>query len=306
MREKLRIGTRGSPLAVIQAEAVGGLLAAAFPGLAVDYVIVRTSGDRIQDRPLAEVGGKGLFTKEIEQALFAGEIDLAVHSMKDVETFLPDGLRIAAMLPREDPRDVLLSRDGATLDDLPRGARIGTSSVRRQAQILHRRPDLAVVPFRGNVQTRLRKLEEGEADATLLAAAGLKRLDSLDIATQILDADELLPAAAQGAIGVEIRRDDADVAAMLAAIDHPDTTLCVETERAMLAALDGSCRTPIGALAELDALDDGIFLRGLVARPDGTELHRGDRRGARGDAVAIAAELGAELRAAIGEDFFKW
>ncbi len=306
MKEKLRIGTRGSPLAVIQAETVGGLLTAAYPGLAVDYVIVRTSGDRIQDRPLAEVGGKGLFTKEIEQALFAGEIDLAVHSMKDVETFLPDGLCIAATLPREDPRDVLLSRDGATLDDLPEGARIGTSSVRRQAQLLHRRPDLAVVPFRGNVQTRMRKLADGEADATLLAAAGLKRLDNLDIATQILDADDLLPAAAQGAIGVEIRQDDTDVAAMLAAIDHPDTTLCIETERAMLAALDGSCRTPIGALAELDTLDDGVFLRGLVARPDGSELHRGDRRGARADAIEMAAELGAELRAAMGEDFFKW
>ena len=306
MKEKLRIGTRGSPLAVIQAETVGRMLEAAFPGLAVDYVIVRTSGDRIQDRPLAEVGGKGLFTKEIEQALFAREIDLAVHSMKDVETFLPDGLRIAAMLPREDPRDVLLSRDGATLDDLPEGARIGTSSVRRQAQILHRRPDLAVVPFRGNVQTRLRKLEAGEADATLLAAAGLKRLDSLDIATQILDSDDLLPASGQGAIGVEARADEILVLEMLAAIDHPDTTLCVEAERAMLAALDGSCRTPIGALAELDTLDEGIFLRGLVARPDGSEMHRGDRRGAREDAAAMAADLGAELRAAMGEDFFKW
>jgi hydroxymethylbilane synthase len=306
MKEKMRIGTRGSPLAVIQAETVGKLLTEAFPGLGVDYLIVRTSGDRIQDRPLAEVGGKGLFTKEIEQALFSGEIDLAVHSMKDVETFLPDGLCIAATLPREDPRDVLLSRDGKTLDDLPDGARIGTSSVRRQAQILHRRPDLAVVPFRGNVQTRMRKLDSGEADATLLAAAGLNRLNNIGIATQILAADDLLPAAAQGAIGVEIRQGDTERAEMLAAIDHPDTTLCIETERAMLAALDGSCRTPIGALAELDTTDDGVFLRGLVARPDGSELHRGDRRGARSDAIEMATELGAELRAAMGEDFFRW
>jgi hydroxymethylbilane synthase len=306
MKERLRIGTRGSPLAVIQAETVGGLLTAAHPGLDVEYVIVRTSGDRIQDRPLADVGGKGLFTKEIEQALFDDAIDLAVHSMKDVETFLADGLRIAAMLPREDPRDVLLGPGEETLDSLPPGTRIGTSSVRRQAQILHRRPDLTVVPFRGNVQTRLRKLGEGEADATLLAAAGLKRLDNLDIATQILDTDELLPAAGQGAIGVEAREGDADVMATLAAIDHPDTTLCVEMERALLAALDGSCRTPIGALAELDTTDDGIFLRGLVARPDGSELHRGDRRGDRADALEMAADLGAELRAAMGEDFFKW
>lgn len=306
MKEKLCIGTRGSPLAIIQAEAVGGLLEATIPGLSVEYIIVRTSGDRIQDRPLAEVGGKGLFTKEIEQDLFAGKIDLAVHSMKDVETFLPDGLCIAAMLPREDPRDVLLAADGQTLETLPAGARIGTSSVRRQAQILHRRPDLSVVPFRGNVQTRLRKLADGEADATLLAAAGLKRLDTMAIANQVLEVDEILPAAGQGAIGVEMRADDADVMAMLSAIDHPDTTLRVSAERAVLAALDGSCRTPIGALADLDASGEEVYLRALVARPDGSELHRGERRCGRKDAIAVATELGAELRAAMGEDFFAW
>jgi len=306
MKEKLCIGTRGSPLAIIQAEAVGGLLEATIPGLSVEYIIVRTSGDRIQDRPLAEVGGKGLFTKEIEQDLFAGKIDLAVHSMKDVETFLPDGLCIAAMLPREDPRDVLLAADGQTLETLPAGARIGTSSVRRQAQILHRRPDLSVVPFRGNVQTRLRKLADGEADATLLAAAGLKRLDTMAIANQVLEVDEILPAAGQGAIGVEMRADDADVMAMLSAIDHPDTTLRVSAERAVLAALDGSCRTPIGALADLDASGEEVYLRALVARPDGSELHRGERRCGRKDAIAVATELGSELRAAMGEDFFAW
>lgn len=306
MKEKLCIGTRGSPLAIIQAEAVGGLLEAAFPGLLVEYIIVRTSGDRIQDRPLADVGGKGLFTKEIEQDLFANKIDLAVHSMKDVETFLPDGLCIAAMLPREDPRDVLLAAPGQTLDSLPAGARIGTSSVRRQAQILHRRPDLAVVPFRGNVQTRVRKLGDGEAEATLLAAAGLKRLDRMDIATQVLDADAILPAAGQGAIGIETRADDDAVIAMLSAIDHADTALRVAAERAVLAALDGSCRTPIGALADFDASGSEVTLRALVARPDGSELHRGERRGVRSDAVAMATELGAELRATMGEDFFAW
>jgi hydroxymethylbilane synthase len=306
MKEKLCIGTRGSPLAIIQAEAVGGLLEAAFPGLAVEYIIVRTSGDRIQDRPLADVGGKGLFTKEIEQDLFAGNIDLAVHSMKDMETVLPEGLCIAAMLPREDPRDVLLAGAGQTLDTLPAAARVGTSSVRRQAQILHRRPDLTVVPFRGNVQTRLRKLEAGEADATLLAAAGLKRLGTMEIVNQVLDPDEILPAAGQGAIGIETRAADEDVVSMLSAIDHPDTTLRVSAERAVLAALDGSCRTPIGALADLDASGGAAYLRALVARPDGSEMHHGERRCSRGDAIAAASELGAELRAAMGEAFFSW
>jgi hydroxymethylbilane synthase len=304
MTHKLRIGTRGSPLALIQAEAVGAALMRAHAGLEVDYCVVRTSGDRIQDRPLAEVGGKGLFTKEIEQGLLDNQIDLAVHSMKDVETFLPDGLCIAAMLPREDPRDVLLSAGGEPLDTLPRGARIGTSSIRRQAQVLHRRPDLRVVPFRGNVQTRLRKLEAGEADATLLAAAGLKRLAQLDLATQMLDADLILPAAGQGAIGIEARASDAVTLSLLEAINHRDTQICVSAERAMLAALDGSCRTPIGALAELDAAGRTVTLRGLVARPDGSELHRREGRAASSDATGMASDLGAELRALMTEGFF--
>jgi hydroxymethylbilane synthase len=304
MTPKLRIGTRGSPLALIQAEAVGGALMRAHAALEIDYCVVRTSGDRIQDRPLAEVGGKGLFTKEIEQALFDKQIDLAVHSMKDVETFLPDGLSIVAMLPREDPRDVLLSANGESLDALPRGARIGTSSVRRQAQLLNRRPDLRVVPFRGNVQTRLRKLEAGEADATLLAAAGLKRLAQLGLMTQMLDVDVILPSAGQGAIGVEARTADTATLSLLDAINHRDTEICVSAERAMLAALDGSCRTPIGALAELDAAGRTLRLRGLVARPDGTELHRRERTAAAGDAIAMAADLGAELRALMAADFF--
>jgi hydroxymethylbilane synthase len=305
MTGRLRIGTRGSPLALVQAKAVGAALMQAHPGLAVDYQVVRTSGDRIQDRPLAEVGGKGLFTKEIEQALLAGAIDLAVHSMKDVETFLPDGLCITAMMPREDPRDVLLSRDGARLADLPQGARVGTSSVRRQAQILHRRPDLRILPFRGNVETRLQKLAAGEADATLLAAAGLKRLGRLDAATEILDPGVLLPGAGQGAIGIETRTADAATRDLLASIDHRDTSLCVAAERAMLAALDGSCRTPIGALAVLDRAGKTLRLQGLVARPDGSELHRRERSVAAGDALAMASEMGAELRALMGEGFFQ-
>ena len=304
MTPKLRIGTRGSPLALIQAEAVGGALMRAHAALEIEYCVVRTSGDRIQDRPLAEVGGKGLFTKEIEQALFDNQIDLAVHSMKDVETFLPDGLSIVAMLPREDPRDVLLSANGESLDALPEGARLGTSSVRRQAQLLHRRPDLRVVPFRGNVQTRLRKLGEGEADATLLAAAGLKRLAQLGVMTQMLEADVILPSAGQGAIGVEARTGDTATLALLAAINHRETEICVSAERAMLGALDGSCRTPIGALAELDGSGKTLRLRGLVARPDGSELHRRERSAATGDAIAMAADLGAELRALMTADFF--
>jgi hydroxymethylbilane synthase len=289
---------------LIQAEAVGAALMRAHAGLEVDYCVVRTSGDRIQDRPLAEAGGKGLFTKEIEQALLDNQIDLAVHSMKDVETFLADGLCIAAMLPREDPRDVLLSAGGEALDALPTGARIGTSSIRRQAQILHRRPDLRVVPFRGNVQTRLRKLETGEADATLLAAAGLKRLARLDLATELLEVDIMLPAAGQGAIGVEAKAADSHTLGLLDAINHRETQICVSAERAMLAALDGSCRTPIGALAELDASGRTLRLRGLVARPDGTELHRREQSAAVGDAVATATALGAELRSLMAPGFF--
>lgn len=304
MTQRLRIGTRGSPLALIQAETVGAALLRAYPDVALDYRVVRTSGDRILDRPLAEVGGKGLFTKEIEQALLDDEIDLAVHSMKDVETFLADGLCIAAMLPREDPRDVLLSAGGERLGALPQGARIGTSSIRRQAQLLHRRPDLRVVPFRGNVQTRLKKLQAGEAEATLLAAAGLKRLARLDLATEVLDADAMLPAAGQGAIGIEARVSDTAVTAMLARIDHRATHLCVSAERAMLAALDGSCRTPIGALAELDETGRSLRLRGLVARPDGSELHRRERSATATDGPAMAADLGAELRGLMAPGFF--
>ncbi|PPR18187.1 MAG: Porphobilinogen deaminase, partial [Alphaproteobacteria bacterium MarineAlpha10_Bin3] len=208
MANILKIGTRGSPLALIQANDVRDRLLAAHDGLEVEIIVIRTTGDRIQDRPLADIGGKGLFIKEIEEALFDGGIDLAVHSMKDVETQLPEGLGIAVILPREDPRDAFISNRAASLSELPAGATVGTSSLRRQAQIRHARPDLRVVSFRGNVETRLRKLDEGEADATLLAIAGLRRLGMADVATQIMDIDEMLPAVAQGAVGVETRIND--------------------------------------------------------------------------------------------------
>ncbi len=305
MTRQLKLGTRGSPLALFQANLVARLLREAHPDLLVEIRTVKTSGDRIQDRPLADLGGKGLFTKEIERGLLDGDFDIAVHSMKDMETFLPDGLDIVAVLPREDPRDAFLSRDGASLDDMPAGARIGTASVRRQAQILHRRPDLAVVPFRGNVETRLRKLGEGEADATLLAYAGLKRLEREDVITGVFDTDVMLPAAAQGAIGVEARADDTAVLDLLAALDDSTASLCIAAERAVLAALDGSCRTPIGAFATLDAGSDTVSLQGLVARPDGSELHRLSDAAPAAEAVAMATELGNRLRAKMAPGFFE-
>ena len=304
MTERLRIGTRGSPLAVFQAEAVGAGLMQAHPGLAVEYVVIRTSGDRIQDRRLAEIGGKGLFCKEIEEALLDDAIDVAVHSMKDVETELPPNLSIAAILPREDPRDAFLSPTAGNLGELPPGARVGTSSVRRQAQILHRRPDLAIVPFRGNVETRLRKLEAGEADATLLAMAGLNRLGKADAASSVIAADELVPAAGQGAIGIEIREANDRVRELLDPINDANSETCVAAERAMLAALDGSCRTPIGALAEWDKAGATVTLQGLAARPDGTALHRLSDTAPGTDAAALGTEIGRALRAAMGEDFF--
>ena len=304
----LTIGTRGSPLALIQANAVRDALTAAHPDLAapgaVEIAAITTTGDRVRDRALAEIGGKGLFTKEIEENLRGGAVHMAVHSMKDVPTWLPDGLVIAAMLEREDPRDTLLTRDGVgAIADLPRGAVIGSASVRRQAQLLARRADFKVVLFRGNVDTRLRKLAEGEVEATLLALAGLKRLGrDREIAHTPLDPSEMMPAAAQGVIGVECREGDERVRALLAAIDHAPTATAVAAERALLAALDGSCRTPIGALAEIGG---ELWLRGLVARADGSETHVTERRGAPADAAALGADAGRELKAAAGPGFFE-
>jgi hydroxymethylbilane synthase len=303
----LRIGTRGSPLALRQAQEVRARLGAAHPELAeegaVAVAVIRTTGDTVQDRTLAAIGGKGLFTKEIEEALLAGTVDLAVHSMKDVPTFLPEGLAIACILPREDPRDAFFSPLAATLRALPEGAVVGTASLRRQAQLLHLRPDLRTVPLRGNVETRLRKLGEGSVDATLLALAGLKRLGLADRATSILEPKDMLPAVAQGAIGVEIRSGDARVRDYLAALDHAPTALCVAAERALLAALDGSCRTPIAALAEIGA-DGTLSLRARILRPDGTELHETVRSGRPEVGEALGRDAGEELRRRGGPGYF--
>ncbi|MBM3489358.1 MAG: hydroxymethylbilane synthase [Alphaproteobacteria bacterium] len=302
----LRLGTRGSPLALAQALAVRTRLLAAHAGLeeeAVPLVVIRTSGDRIQDQPLSALGGKGLFTKEIEEALLAGEIDLAVHSMKDVPTVLPAGLSIDCLLPREDPRDAFLSPRFAGLAALPAGARVGSSSLRRQAQLRHRRPDLTLVDFRGNVDTRLRKLAEGQVDATLLAVAGLNRLGLAACITAVLPAETMLPAVAQGAIGIERRADDDRLAAFLAPLNCATTAARIAAERAMLAVLDGSCRTPIAALAELDGT--GCHLRGEILTPDGRQVHRAERRGSADEAAALGRDLGRELRRLGGPDFFR-
>ncbi|MEX1205160.1 MAG: hydroxymethylbilane synthase [Dongiaceae bacterium] len=294
----LRIGTRGSPLALAQANELARRLAAAHPDLpAPEIVVIKTTGDRVQDRTLAEVGGKGLFTKEIEEALIGGRIDLAVHSMKDLPTWLPDGLAIGCLLPREDPRDALFARRGDSIATLPQGAVAGTSSLRRQAQLLALRPDLRVVPLRGNVGTRLKKLASGEIDATLLALAGLRRLGLADRATAVLAPEEMLPAVAQGAIGVEIRADDDAARDLLAPLDDRDTGLRVAAERACLAELDGSCHTPIAALAELETGGDGLRLRALIALPDGSVVHRDERRGPATQAAALGRAAGAALKA---------
>ncbi len=306
----LTIGTRGSPLALAQAHETRDRLLAAHSGLReadIAIRIIKTTGDQIQDRALAEAGGKGLFTKEIEDALLDGGIDLAVHSMKDMPTQLPPGLAMAAYLPREDVRDVLLALKPTALSALPQGAIVGTSSLRRKSFLLARRPDLQVVTFRGNVQTRLRKLEDGIVSATFLALAGLHRLKLAPPGMQVLSTDEMLPAVAQGAIGIECRDGDARVLDLLAPLDDAATRIRVEAERALLAVLDGSCRTPIAALAELDGpgANSAMRLRGAIARPDGSELIEIERNGTARDGVAMGRDAGAELKGRIGPDFFK-
>jgi hydroxymethylbilane synthase len=300
----LRIGTRGSPLALWQAHEVRARLAAAH-GVAPEVIaiaVIKTSGDIIQDRPLSEVGGKGLFTKEIEQALSDNRIDLAVHSSKDMPTALPDGLILAACLPREDVRDAFISRKAATLAELARGAVVGTASLRRQALVKRLRPDLQVVSFRGNVETRLKKLEDGVVDATLLALAGLKRLGRENAVTSILDVDTFLPAVGQGAIGIETRADDRLTRDRVAAIGDPDTLAALTTERAFLAVLDGSCRTPIAGHARVAG--SMMAFRGLILRPDGSEALETSRSGALADAAALGADAGRELKGRAAPDFF--
>jgi hydroxymethylbilane synthase len=300
----LRIGSRGSPLALIQARAVqSGLAAAAgLDARRIEIVAIRTTGDAVQDRPLAEAGGKGLFTKEIEEALIAGKIDLAVHSSKDLPTFLPAGLVLAGFLPREDPRDAFISRKAKTLRELAAGAVVGTASPRREALVKRFRPDLKVVTLRGNVETRLAKLDAGEVDATILAVAGLKRLGLLAEATAILDPDEFLPAVGQGAIGIETRADDANTRALVAKVDDPDTAIALAAERAFLAVLDGSCRTPIGGHAEING--ENIRFRGVIVKPDGSEAFEVSREGRREAAAELGADAGRELRQRASADFF--
>ncbi len=302
----LRLGTRGSPLALAQARIVAAALAGAHRDLAAQGAIlvepIRTTGDKVQDRPLAEIGGKGLFTEEIEKALLAGDIDIAVHSLKDMPTMLPPGLHIGAVLEREDPRDVLFSKGGGGIDALPRGARVGTASLRRQAVLLNKRPDLKIGPLRGNVETRLRKLQEGQVDATVLALAGLKRLGLGTAGAAVLSVDDMLPAPAQGAICVESRVNDNRVATLLARIDHKPSSIAVAAERALLAALDGSCRTPIGGLAVFTS-NGSLYLRALVALPDGTKLWRAERKGGAADAESMGSDAGRELRRAAGALF---
>jgi hydroxymethylbilane synthase len=301
----VRIGTRGSPLALAQAEMVKAALAQAHPALPpAEIVVIKTTGDRIQDRALSEIGGKGLFTKEIEDALLDGGIDVAVHSMKDVPTHLPDGLTISCLLPREDPRDALILREGLgkSLHDLPAGAVVGSASLRRQAQILGLRPDLKVVTLRGNVGTRLDKLAAGTVDATLLALAGLKRLGRAEVATRILDTAEMLPAVAQGAIGLEIRAADRRMRDLLQPLHHEATAIAVTAERACLAELEGSCRTPIAAYAEIGG-DGLLHLRALIAKPDGSAMFRDERKAVVAEAETLGRAVGAHLKSLAGPDF---
>ena len=301
--QPLKIGTRGSPLALVQAYETRDRLMAAH-GLApeaFEIVVIKVTGDMVQDRALTEIGGKGLFTREIEEALAADLIDIAVHSMKDMPVLQPDGLLIDCYLPREDVRDAFVSPVAASLMALPQGAVVGTSSLRRRAQVLVRRPDLQVVEFRGNVQTRMRKLGEGVAAATFLAMAGLNRLH-LSVAQSPVAPEAMLPAVAQGAIGVERRAADGRVAALLAAIHHHETGLQLAAERAFLARLDGSCLTPIAGLAVLDG--GGLWLRGEILRPDGSRSISGEMRGAVADGAAMGRTLAEQLLTRAGPGFF--
>ncbi|MDP7151276.1 MAG: hydroxymethylbilane synthase [Paracoccaceae bacterium] len=307
----LKIGTRGSPLALAQAHETRRRLATAFdlPHEAFQIVVIKTTGDDRSlidaDKPLKEIGGKGLFTKEIEEDLLAGRIDIAVHSMKDMPVAQPVGLVLDCYLPREDVRDAFVSVNCGALADLPEGAKVGSSSLRRRAQLLHRFAHLNVVEFRGNVQTRMKKLGDGVADATFLAIAGLTRLGLLDeVPATAIAPEDMLPAVAQGAIGIERRVDDTGVADMLAAIHHGPTGQRLAAERAFLAALDGSCETPIAGLAELDG--GTLRLRGEVLRPDGSEVIHDDRSCVIADGVELGAEMARDMLAQAGPDFFSW
>ena len=299
-----RIGTRGSPLAMAQTHETRDRLAAVhgLPPEMFEIVILSTKGDRITDRSLAEIGGKGLFTEELEEQLLSGDLDFAVHSSKDMPTKLPDGLFLSAFLPREDIRDAFVGRSAKRLVDLPQGATVGSSSLRRQALIRRLRPDIDVITYRGQVETRLRKLAEGQVDGTLLAFAGLKRLGMEHVPTELLDPEEFPPAPAQGAICVEARIGDDRINTLLAAIDDPRTHEAVSCERGFLATLDGSCRTPIAGYAQ----SDGTHIRfaGMILTPDGTTFHQIEIDGKAADAERLGQEAGERIRAKAGPGFF--
>jgi len=288
-KRRLRIGTRGSALALWQAEWVKAQLLAAHEEMAVELLVIKTTGDKILDVPLARVGGKGLFVKEIEEALLGGEADLAVHSVKDMPAELPEGLHLAVMPPREDPRDALISRNGAGLDALPNGARVGTSSLRRAAQLLHLRPDLRIETLRGNVDTRLRKLESEGFDAIVLAAAGLKRMELSHVVSEYLEPERILPAVGQGALGIETRTADAFTNEMVVSLAHQKTMTVVSAERAFLKRLEGGCQVPIGAHATMEG--DTLILTGMVADLEGVRLIRRELRGDAHQPEAVGERL---------------
>lgn len=296
---KLTLATRRSALALAQSRAFARALLDVTPGLAIEELHIVTAGDRTQDKPLQDIGGKGLFIKELEEALLDGRADIAVHSIKDVPALLADRLRIAAIPRREDPRDALVSRSGARLAELPPGARVGTGSLRRALALRSARPDLVVEPVRGNVDTRLRKVDEGQFDAVVLAFAGLRRLGIEARATEVLDPSVSLPAIGQGALGIECRADDARAAEVLARITDAETAICVTAERAVMAAVDGNCRTPVAAFAEHDG--DALRLRALLADPDGSNLRAVERRApwpaGEDEAERLGRDAGEELRA---------
>lgn len=302
----LKIGTRGSPLALAQAEETRARLMEAFelPLEAFQIVTISTRGDRVQDRSLRELGGKGLFSKEIEDRLLSGEVDIAVHSTKDMSVYQPEGLVLDTYLPRENPFDAFITLDGKALTDLPQGAVVGSSSLRRKAQLLNKRPDLQVIEFRGSVQTRLKKLEDGVADATFLAMAGLNRLGYEDVPRVSVTAEEMLPAVAQGAISIERRSSDSDVAEMLSALHDKVTGQAMACERAFLTKLDGSCQTPIAGLAEIDG--GTLRLRGEILRSDGSESLTDDMSGPVEDGAAMGVEMATKLLDRAGEGFFDW
>lgn len=301
----VRIATRGSPLALAQAHEVRDRLIAAhgMPADDIEIVVLSTAGDRILDRPLSEVGGKGLFTMELEEQLLDGRCDIAVHSSKDMPTVLPDGLSITAFLEREDPRDAFIGVAAPKLDELPRNAVVGTSSLRRQALVRRARPDVTVVEFRGNVQTRLRKLEEGVADATLLANAGLRRLGKADVITDLIDLETFPPAPGQGAICIEGRTGHERTDALIEPLNHIATNTSLTCERAFLAALDGSCRTPIAGHAIIDG--DDLQFYGMILTPDGRQAHDVSLSGKVGDAVGIGQRAAEQVRTAAGPGFFE-